>query len=92
MGSWPRGAAHWHGADLSRQLPRGLLGSPVPQFPASLLFGPSVQGTCWDALEAGFTGVLQTLQAGVCVGGFGGYRGGALGLSSPHADPATLSL
>lgn len=39
---------------------------------------PSVQGACWDALEAGLTGVLQTLQAGVCVGGFGGYWQGAL--------------
>lgn len=53
---------------------------------------PSVQGTCWDALEAGVTGVFQTLQAGVCVGAFGGYWGGALGLSSPHAYPATLPL
>lgn len=64
----------------------------MPQFPVSLLSGPLVQGTCWDALEAGVTGVLQTLQAGVYVGGLGGYLGGALRLSSPHADPATLPL
>lgn len=84
----------WHRADLSRQLPHGVPGSPVPQFPASLLSGPSGQGMCWDALEAGVTGVLQTLQAvqGVRVGGFGGYSAGALGLSSPHADFATLFL
>lgn len=82
MGSWPRGAVHRHRAALSRQLPHGEPGSAVPQFPASLS-GPSGQGMCWDALKAGVIGVLQTLQAGVCVGGFGGYWWGALGLTLP---------
>lgn len=51
--------------------------SAVPLFPASLLWSLSAVHL-WDAQEAGVTGVLQTLQAGLCVGGFGGYWGGAL--------------
>lgn len=70
-GAGPGGLRTADRAALSRQLPHGYRALPC-LFPSSLLSGPSGQGTCWDALEAGVTGELQTLQAGVCVGGFGG--------------------
>lgn len=96
VGSWPRGAAHWRGADPSRQLccremwGHQAQGSPVPQFPVSLLSGPL--GVCRALAGMLWKGVLWTLQPGVGVGGFGGSWEGASGGSSPRADPATLPL
>lgn len=63
VGSCSRGAVCWPGADLSRQLRCGemwahqALGSPVPQFPVSLLSGPlavcrDLAGMLWEGGSA----------------------------------------
>lgn len=100
VGSWPWRTTSWHGADPSRQLrcremqARQAPGSPVPQFPMSLLSGPlavcrALAGMLW---KGGLSGVLQTLQPGISADGFRGSWGGASGASSLCADPATLPL
>lgn len=75
----------WTASPRCTELPRASVSCVPPLWSLSA-------GHLRDALEAGVTGVLQTLQAGVCVSGLGGYLGGALRLSSPRADPAILPL